>query len=201
MKNKDLLWIKNDAFYEELSERGIRTVLKTDQWGYRGNTWWNYTKGWTAFYRRGIGWLGTTIQPFRVMVTCSFVSERCSTQQFISLMQKLEFNMEKMWMSRQLSGEALSVCAGAEQFQHWRSDEICPRQTWWFRNLTQKVKTEENVEVEEEMKFMNGDNPAVNFEEGTIVAQVVMGIYACATIWITWPKESTEHWLNGNNRC
>ena len=99
------------------------------------------------------------------MVTCSFVSERCSTQQFISLMQKLEFNMEKMWMSRQLSGEALSVCAGAEQFQHWRSDEICPSQTW-FRNLTQKVKTEENVEVEEEMRFMNGDNPAVNFECG-----------------------------------
>ena len=45
MKSKDLLWIKNDAFYEELSERGIRAELKTDQWGYEGNTWWNQTKG------------------------------------------------------------------------------------------------------------------------------------------------------------
>ena len=33
-------------------------------------------------------------------------------------------------------------------------------------NLTQKVKTEEDVEVEDEMRFMNGDNPAANFECG-----------------------------------
>ncbi|CAH3156469.1 unnamed protein product [Pocillopora meandrina] len=33
-------------------------------------------------------------------------------------------------------------------------------------NLTQKVKTKEDVEVEDEMRFMNGDNPATNFECG-----------------------------------
>ena len=52
-------------------------------------------------------------------------------------------------------------------------------------NLTQKVKTEEDFEVEDEMRFMNGDNPAVNFECGNQhggLAQVVMGAQACATI-------------------
>ena len=33
-------------------------------------------------------------------------------------------------------------------------------------NLTQKLKTEEDFEVEDEMRFMNGDNPTVNFKCG-----------------------------------
>ena len=43
-------------------------------------------------------------------------------------------------------------------------------------NLTQKVKTEEDFEVEDEMRFMNGDNPAVNFECGNQHG----GHYACS---------------------
>ena len=43
-------------------------------------------------------------------------------------------------------------------------------------NLTQKVKTEEDFEVEDEMRFMNGDNPTVNFECGNQYG----GHYACS---------------------
>ena len=43
-------------------------------------------------------------------------------------------------------------------------------------NLTQKVKTEEDFEEEDEMRFMNGDNPAVNFECGNQHG----GHYACS---------------------
>ena len=43
-------------------------------------------------------------------------------------------------------------------------------------NLTQKVKAEEDFEVEDEMRFMNGDNPTVNFECGNQHG----GHYACS---------------------
>ena len=66
--------------------------------------------GWKAFSGRKNSRLRTTIQPFRIMVTCSFVSERCMTQKSISLMQKLEFNMEKMWMSRQRWKCPICIC-------------------------------------------------------------------------------------------
>lgn len=35
-----------------------------------------------------------------------------------------------------------------------------------LRKLSDTLKTQENVSIEEEMRFMNGDNPAVNFECG-----------------------------------
>ena len=51
------------------------------------------------------------------MVTGSFVSERCMTQKFISLMQKVEFKMKRCGCPGN-SGEALSVYAVSPPAEH-----------------------------------------------------------------------------------
>lgn len=92
------------------------------------------SKGWKTFSVRGIGWYGMTIPPFQITVTCSFVSERCVTQQFISLMQKPGVNLERSRCPGN-SGEAIPLYARPEQFKYWRSDQIHSSQAGWFKKV------------------------------------------------------------------
>ena len=67
-----------------------------------------------------------------------------------------------------LLGQSSSSIEDKKKFVPARHDDLV--------NLTQKLKTEEDFEVEDEMRFMNGDNPAVNFECGNQYG----GHYACS---------------------
>lgn len=55
-------------------------------------------------------------------------------------------------------GQSGSSIADQMKFVPTRQDDL--------RNLKQPIKTEEGIDISDEMRFMNGDNPSIQFESG-----------------------------------
>ena len=96
-----------------------------------------------------------TIQPFRIMVMCSFVSERCTDAtdvaiQFSNAEARVQYGkdvdvqatVERPYLY--MLGQSSSSTEDQIKFVPARHDDL--------ENLIQKVKTVENVEAEDEMR-------------------------------------------------
>ena len=99
-----------------------------------------------------------TIQPFRIMVMCSFVSERCTDAtdatdvaiQFSNAEARVQYGkdvdvqatVERPYLY--MLGQSSSSTEDQIKFVPARHDNL--------ENLIQKVKTVENVEAEDEMR-------------------------------------------------
>ena len=165
IKNKDLLRIKNDAFYEELSESEICAELEKISEDIRGTH--DEIKQRLKSFQRKRHWLiwhdHSTLSNYGHMLFC--VREMYDPAIHLSDAEArvqygkdvdVQATVERPYLY--MLGQSSSSIEDQIKFVPARHDDLV--------NLTQKVKTEEDVEVEDEMRFMNGDNPAANFECG-----------------------------------
>ena len=156
--NKALLKINSDSFYDNLSGNEIKLELKKIHEDAQGEI--EEIRARLKMCQRKRHWLlwhdHSTLSNYGHML-CYFASGKCMTLPYIFLMKKQRRKKEEK-PHLYIIGQSGSSIEDQMNFVPTRQDDL--------KNLKQAIKTEGGIEISDEMRFMNGDNPSIQFESG-----------------------------------
>lgn len=162
MNNKELLKIRSDEFYDNLSENAIRLELKKihEDTDGRGEKMRDRLKK----FQRKRHWLiwhdHSTLSNYGHMLFClrevydpaiHLSDDEAKTQLGKEVDVQATFEKPHLYILRH-TGSSIEE---QMKFVLTRQDDL--------RNLNQPIKREEGINITDEMRFMNGDSPSIQF--------------------------------------
>ena len=163
--NKDLLKINSDLFYDNLTGNEIKLELKKIHEDSEGEI--EEIRARLKMFQRKRHWMvwhdhstlsnyGHMLFSLREVYDPAIHLSDEEAKAKLGREVDVQASIEKPHLY--ILGQSGSSIADQMKFVPTRQDDL--------RNLKQPIKTEEGIDVSDEMRFMNGDNPSIQFESG-----------------------------------